>query len=96
MEIDKTDPVPYFRSCYRSCLDLCLKNNLKTIAFPCISTGQYCYPSVEAANAACSTVREWLLKNSGSGMERIIFVTRNTRDEEAYCTLMLKYFPTMQ
>ena len=81
------------RNCYRSCLDLCLKNNFKSIAFPCISTGQYCYPSVEAANVACSTVRNWLIQNA-SEMERIIFVTRNTRDEEAYYTLMLKYFPT--
>ena len=83
-----------YRSCYHNSLKLCLQHNIKTVAFPCISTGQYCYPSVEAANVVLSTVREWLLTDENCDkMERIIFVTRTVKDEEAYSTLMLKYFP---
>ena len=75
-----------------TCLELCITMDAKTIAFPCISTGQYCYPSIEAANVALTTVGEWL-KTNHTKIERIVFVTRKPRDEEAYSTLMLKYYP---
>lgn len=83
-----------YRSCYRNSLELCLQHNIKTVAFPCISTGQYCYPSAEAADIALRTVHEWLVTNGNyDKIDRIIFVTRRVKDEEAYSTLMLKYFP---
>ena len=46
--------------CYRSCLDLALHNSLKSIAFCCISTGEFCFPSDMAAKIAVSTVKEYL------------------------------------
>ena len=83
-----------YRNCYHNSLELCLQHNIKTVAFPCISTGQYCYPSAEAANVALSTVRQWLLTDGNyDKIDRVIFVTRTVKDEEAYSTLMLKYFP---
>ena len=64
------------------------------MAFPCISTGAYRYPSVEAADVAIATVREWLLvDNNAECVDRIVFVTRKLCDEESYALLMLTYFP---
>ncbi|CAG2111230.1 unnamed protein product [Medioppia subpectinata] len=45
---------------YRSALDLMGERQLKSIAFPCISTGVYGYAKEEAANVALKTVRQWL------------------------------------
>lgn len=39
-------------SCYRNCLELALKNNLKSIAFCCISTGEFRFPNDLAAQIA--------------------------------------------
>ena len=71
-----------------------MEHRIRTVAFPCISTGAYCYPSVEAADIALSTCRQWLLTGAHSqSLDRIVFVTRRPRDEEAYGTLMLTLFP---
>ena len=82
------------RSCYQSSLSLTLSHGLRSIAFPCISTGAYRYPSVEAADIALSTVRDWLLHNLDS-VDRVVFVTRRARDEEVYSLLLLVYFPLL-
>ena len=49
---------------YYNCLNLAKENNLKSIAFPCISTGAYGYPLEEATPIAINTVKQWLLDNS--------------------------------
>ncbi len=46
-------------NCYRNSLELALKNGVKTIAFPSISTGAYGYPKDEAAKIAVSVMREY-------------------------------------
>jgi O-acetyl-ADP-ribose deacetylase (regulator of RNase III) len=43
-------------SCYRRSLEVALQNHLRTLAFPCISTGVYGYPPEFAADIAVSTV----------------------------------------
>ena len=58
------------KSCYSSCLDLCLEHGIRTVAFSCISTGAYCYPSVEAADIALKTVKEWLVIHGEPKMKR--------------------------
>ena len=45
------------RSCYTHCLDLAAQHGLKTLAFPCISTGVYGYPKEAAAEIALQAVR---------------------------------------
>lgn len=45
------------RSCYTHCLDLAAQHGLKTLAFPCISTGVYGYPKEAAADIALQAVR---------------------------------------
>ena len=43
-------------SCYQSCLALAEENNLKSVAFCCISTGVFGFPQKEAARIAVETV----------------------------------------
>ncbi len=47
-------------SCYRSCLELAVENNIRSIAFPSISTGVYHFPLEEAARIAVSTVKRFV------------------------------------
>jgi O-acetyl-ADP-ribose deacetylase (regulator of RNase III) len=58
-------------SCYDKCLAIAVANNLKTIAFPNISTGVYGFPKHEAALIAIETIRRFLSKNEG--IEKVIF-----------------------
>ena len=52
------------RSCYRSCLELAAKNDVKSIAFCCISTGEFHFPNQRAAEIAIATVKEYRLKTN--------------------------------
>lgn len=45
---------------YRNSLKLAEEHNLKSVAFPAISTGVYGYPKEEAAHIAIDTIREFL------------------------------------
>jgi len=57
-------------SCYRECLMLAVKNNVKTIAFPSISTGVYRFPIDRAAHIAISEIKKFLKKNKS--VEKVI------------------------
>lgn len=46
-------------SCYRSCLELAERNGIKSIAFCCISTGEFHFPNDKAAQIAVNTVKEY-------------------------------------
>jgi len=48
-------------NCYKSCLSLAEKEKLKSIVFPCISTGEFGYPKKEAASIAVKTVDFYLV-----------------------------------
>jgi O-acetyl-ADP-ribose deacetylase (regulator of RNase III) len=48
------------RSCYRESLRLASEGGLKSVAFPCISTGAYRFPKDQACEIAVSTVADWL------------------------------------
>lgn len=52
------------RSCYRSCLELAVREGIKTIAFPSISTGAYHFPVNRAADIAVSAIGDFLKKDS--------------------------------
>lgn len=82
------------RGCYRESLELAAKNNLRSIAFSGISTGVYGYPSRDAARVACDTVRTYLDENKSS-LWRIIFVTFDQKDIDAY-NEMIPYVPNLQ
>ena len=51
-------------SCYRSCLELAAENGLESVAFCCISTGEFHFPNEQAAEIAVRTVKEFLKKQT--------------------------------
>lgn len=51
-------------NCYNNSLNLAVKNNLKSIAFPSISTGVYGYPIKEAAKVAVGAIKKWLSQDN--------------------------------
>lgn len=57
---------------YRSCFALATKHELKSIAFPSISTGAYRFPLQRAVNIALEETKEYLEK--GGRLERVVFV----------------------
>ena len=70
-------------ACYRSTLELCAENDLRTVAFCCISTGVFRFPPDRAAVIAVKTVTEWLSAHPGQ-MERVIFNVHNEKDLRRY------------
>lgn len=52
------------RSCYRECLKTAVQNGISSIAFCCISTGEFRFPNEKAAEIAVDTVSEFLQNNS--------------------------------
>lgn len=70
------------KSCYWSCLSLAEENQLKSIAFSCISTGEYRFPQEEAAKIAVNTVRQYF-KSNPSEM-KVIFNVYKESDEAIY------------
>lgn len=73
-------------SCYHSCLALAEKYELKSIAFCCISTGEFRFPNQRAAEIAVKTVREYR-KQTGSEIE-VIFNVFKDIDDEIYRELL--------
>lgn len=60
------------RNCYENVLECCLEYHIKSVAFCCISTGEFHFPNDKAAEIAWRTVSAFLEKH-GDCMERIIF-----------------------
>ncbi|RLU19250.1 hypothetical protein DMN91_007807 [Ooceraea biroi] len=79
------------RECYENSLALAKENHLRTIAFPCISTGIYGYPQRPAAKVALSTVKNFLVENKDA-VDRVIFCLFLKTDKEIYEDLLQKYF----
>ncbi|KAM6144233.1 ADP-ribose glycohydrolase MACROD2 isoform 4-T4 [Erethizon dorsatum] len=79
-------------SCYKSSLKLVKENNLRSVAFPCISTGIYGFPNEPAAVIALGTIKEWLAKNHQE-VDRIIFCVFLEVDFKIYKKKMSEFFP---
>ena len=73
-------------SCYRNSLRLAVENGLKTIAFPCISTGVYRYPKLEAARIAFREITRFLAVYPG--FEQVIVVCFGPEDFNIYNRLL--------
>ena len=68
-------------SCYRSCLKLAEKSGLKSVAFCCISTGEFHFPGKLAARIAVETIDRYL---SGSRLERVVIDVFKEEDLHIY------------
>ncbi|KAJ3077113.1 hypothetical protein HDU98_008549 [Podochytrium sp. JEL0797] len=80
-------------SCYRKSLALMKPNSLRSIAFPCISTGVYGYPNLPAARVALQAVREFLETEDGAQIDSVTFCIFLDRDWEIYEKLWSEFFP---
>ncbi len=69
-------------SCYRSCLELAEKYALNSIAFCCISTGEFHFPNDEAAKIAVRTVRDFLTHSKN--INHVIFNVFKDTDMNIY------------
>lgn len=68
--------------CYRNSLEIAFERGLKSIAFPAISTGVYCFPKKKAAEIAVKTVKDFLLSHQLP--EKILFVCFGDDDFKIY------------
>lgn len=59
--------------CYKKSLALAVENDLKTIAFPSISTGAYGYPKHEAVNISSAAIKEFLESDEKIKEVRLVF-----------------------
>ena len=69
-------------SCYRSCLELAESEGLHSLAFCCISTGEFRFPNDKAAKIAVSVVRKFL--ESARSVKKVIFNVFKDIDFELY------------
>ncbi len=73
-------------SCYRSCLAVAEKNSLHSLAFCCISTGEFHFPNVLAAEIAVGTVKTY--KETHHSRIKVIFNVFTERDDTIYRRLL--------
>ena len=72
--------------CYRSCLELAARNGLTSVAFCCISTGEFHFPNRRAAQIAVETVRDFL--RTETSVKRVIFNVFKDLDKQIYQQLL--------
>ncbi|KAJ1811644.1 O-acetyl-ADP-ribose deacetylase macrod2, partial [Coemansia sp. RSA 2599] len=70
-------------SSYRASLDLAKAHGLRTIAFPCVSTGVFGYPAEAACKVVLPTVAQWVGDNPGC-VDRIVFCMFNDKSARIY------------
>jgi len=75
--------------CYEDSLQLAVQNNIKNIAFPCISTGAYRFPFDKAAMIAIKTVDHFLKQNPS--IEKVFFVVFGEKDFNNYKRVFNNY-----
>ena len=73
-------------SCYRSCLELAAENNLESVAFCCISTGEFHFPNEQAAQIAVETVKQFMNRNTS--VKKVIFNVFKDLDKAIYEKLL--------
>ncbi|KAL7716363.1 MACRO domain-containing protein [Entamoeba marina] len=77
---------------YIRCMNYMKENKLKTIAFPCISTGIYGYSNKKACPVVLKTIRSWLEENlDWDGV--IVFCCYSNKDTQIYKNNIATYFP---
>ena len=71
--------------CYARCMELAREHEVRSIAFPAISTGIYRFPKERAAEIAVRTVRE---SGDGTGLEEVVFCCFDEATETIYRRLL--------
>ncbi|WP_296228454.1 O-acetyl-ADP-ribose deacetylase [Ralstonia sp. UBA689] len=79
----RQDEAALLAACYRNSLELAREYDVRTLAFPCISTGVYGFPPQLAAPIAVHTARE-----HGAGLDEILFCCFSAADLALYETAL--------
>ena len=72
--------------CYRSCLELAAEKGLESVAFCCISTGEFHFPNDRAAQIAVGTVKEFMRRETS--VKKVVFNVFKDLDKEIYRKLL--------
>ena len=73
-------------SCYTACLELAAEHGLESVAFCCISTGEFHFPNEQAAEIAVQTVKSFLQKKTS--VRKVIFNVFKDYDRDIYQQLL--------
>lgn len=73
-------------SCYRSCLALAAERGLCSVAFCCISTGEFHFPNTEAASIAVETVEDFF--RTPTSIQKVIFNVFQDKDLQIYRAIL--------
>ena len=74
-------------SSYRNCLNLALENNLESIAFCCLSTGEFRFPNDLAAEIAVAEVKKFFRENPTADL-KVVFNVFKDLDKKLYEELL--------
>jgi len=77
------------RSCYHSCLSMAENQGLKSIAFPCISTGAYCFPKDIAAEVAIDAIKEFFNHEEVTYIDIVYIVCFDKQNFEEYEKILI-------
>ena len=75
-------------SCYRSIMACADENHLESIAFCCISTGEFRFPNQMAAEIAVRTVKDYLTEHPDCSVKQVVFNVFKDVDKEIYQRLL--------
>ena len=82
---DKEEKKMLLENCYKSCLTIAENQNLKSIAFPNISTGIYHFPKDKAAEIAIETVKSFQFNS----IEEVVFVCFDDENYDLYKKILI-------
>ena len=73
-------------ACYRSSLTLAEQHDIRTVAFPAISTGAYRFPLERATRTAVAETKRFL--DGGDAVQKVVFVCFSKRDFQTYMVVL--------
>ncbi|RYJ39431.1 putative phosphatase, C-terminal domain of histone macro H2A1 like protein [Flavobacterium anhuiense] len=82
---DKEEKSKLLADCYKNSLNLAVRNGIKSIAFPNISTGIYHFPKDKAAEIAVKTIKDF---DKSDEIQKVIFVCFDDENYKIYKSLL--------
>ena len=76
-------------SCYRNIMSCADENDLESVAFCCISTGEFRFPNQLAAEIAVQTVKDYLTEHPDCSVKQVVFNVFKDEDRDIYQRLLL-------
>lgn len=76
-------------SCYRNIMSCADENHLESVAFCCISTGEFRFPNQLAAEIAVQTVKDYLTEHPDCSVRQVVFNVFKDVDRDIYQRLLI-------